>query len=101
MKLISKFNQVTRFLLCVIDIFSKYAWVVPLKVRKDITIVCAFQKHLDDSTRKLSKIWVEKGSKFCNSSFKKWFKDSDTERYSTQNEVKSIVDKRCIRTLKK
>ena len=52
MKLISKFNQVTRFLLCVIDIFSKYAWVVSLNDKKGITIVNGFQKILDNSTRK-------------------------------------------------
>ena len=52
MKLISNFNQVTRFLLCVIDIFSKYAWVVPLNDKKGITIVNGFQKILDNSTRK-------------------------------------------------
>ena len=49
MQLISKFNKGFRFLLCVIDIFSKYAWVVPLKDKKGITIVNAFQKMLDKS----------------------------------------------------
>ena len=44
MQLISKFNKGFRFLLCVIDIFSKYAWVVPLKDKKGITITNAFQK---------------------------------------------------------
>ena len=48
MQLLSKFNKGFRFLLCVIDIFSKYAWVIPLKDRKDISIVNAFQKILDD-----------------------------------------------------
>ena len=43
-KLISKFNKGSRFLLCIIDIFSKYAWVVPLKDKKGITITNAFQK---------------------------------------------------------
>ena len=38
MQLISKFNKGIRFLLCVIDIFSKYAWVFPLKDKKDLTI---------------------------------------------------------------
>ena len=56
MQLISKFNKGTRFLLCVIDIFSKYAWVVPLKDKKGITIVNAFQKILNNSTRKPNKI---------------------------------------------
>ena len=44
MKLIRKFNKGTRFLLCVIDIFSKYAWVVPLIDKKGITIVNAFKR---------------------------------------------------------
>ena len=70
MQLISKFNKGFRFLLCVIDIFSKYAWVVPLKDKKNVNN--AFQKILDDSARKLNKIWFDKGSEFYNSSFKKW-----------------------------
>ena len=68
-QIISKFNKGNRFLLCVIDIFSKYTWVVPLKDKKGATIVDAFQKLLKDSTRKPNKIWVDKGSKFCNSFF--------------------------------
>ena len=71
MQLISKFNKGFRFLLCVIDIFSKYAWVVPLKDKKGISIVNAFQKILKESDRKPNKIWVDKGSEFYNSSFKK------------------------------
>ena len=69
MQLISKFNKVFRFLSCVIDIFSKYAWAVPLKHKNGVSIVHAFQKILDDSNRKPSKIWVYKGSKFYNNSF--------------------------------
>ena len=49
MQLISKFNKGYRFLLCIIDIFSKYAWVVPLKDKKGISIVNAFQKILDNA----------------------------------------------------
>ena len=74
MQIISNFNQITRFLLCVIDIFSKYAWVAPLNDKKGITIVNGFQKILDNSTRKPNKIQVDKGSEFYNSSFKKWLK---------------------------
>ena len=55
-QLISKFNKGFRFSLCVIDIFSKYAWVVPVKDKKDASIVNAFQKILDDSKRKPNKI---------------------------------------------
>ena len=64
MDLISKFNKGFRFLLCVTDIFSKYAWVVPLKDKKGVSFVNAFQKILHDLTRKPSKIWVDKGSEF-------------------------------------
>ena len=71
MQLISKFNKGFRFLLCVIDIFSKYAWVVPLKDKKGVSIVNAFKKILKESNGKPNKIWVDKGSQFYNSSFKK------------------------------
>ena len=55
MQLINKFNKRFRFLLCVIDIFSKYAWVVPLKDKKGVSIVNAFQKILDKSGRNQTK----------------------------------------------
>ena len=76
MQLINKFNKGFRFLLCVIDIFIKYAWVIPLKVKKGLSIVNAFQKILDDSDRKPNKTWVDKGSEFYNNFFKKWLKDN-------------------------
>ena len=59
MQLISKFNKGIKFLLCVIDIFSKYPWVVPLQDKKGVTIVNTFQKILDSSKRKPNKIWVD------------------------------------------
>ena len=64
MQLLSKFDKGFRFLLCVIDIFSKYARVVPLKEKKHVSIVDAFQKILDESRRKPNKIWVDKGVNF-------------------------------------
>ena len=66
-----KFNKGFRFLLCAIDIYSKYAWVVPLKDKKCVSIVNAFQKILKESARKPHKKWVDKGSEFYNSHFKK------------------------------
>ena len=71
MQLLSKFNKGFRFLLCVIDIFSKYAWVIPLIDKKGISIVNTFQKLLKEPNRKPNKIWVDKGTEFYNSSFKK------------------------------
>ena len=70
MQLISKYNKGIRFLLCVVDLFSKYAWVVPLKFKKDITIINAFQSILDNSKRKPNKVWVDQGSEFYNKSYK-------------------------------
>ena len=100
MQLISKFNKGFRFLLCVIDIFSKYARVFPLKDKKGVSIANAFQKILDDSKRKPNKIWVDKGGEFYNNSFKKWLQDNDIAIYSTHNEGKSVASERFIRTLK-
>ena len=100
MQLISKFNKGFRFLLCVIDIFNKYALVVPLKDKKGISIVNAFQKILKESDKKPNKIWVDKGSEFYNNSFKKWLKDNDIEMYLIHKKEISVVPERFIRTLK-
>ena len=75
MHLISKFNKGFRFLLCAIDIFRKYAWVVSLKDKNGISIVNAFQSILKDSNRKLK-----------NNSFEKWLQDNDIVMYSTHYE---------------
>ena len=86
--------------MCVIDLFSKYALVVPFKDKKGISIVNAFQSILNKSRRKPNKIWVDKGSEFYNTSFKKWLQDNDIIMYSTNNEGKSVVAERFTRTLK-
>ena len=70
MQLISKFNKRFRFLLCVINIYSKYAWAIPLKDKKGIIITYALQNILEKLNHKPNKIWVEKGSKFYNRSMK-------------------------------
>ena len=100
MQLISKFIKGFRFLLCVIDIFSKYAWIVPLKDKKGISIVNAFQKILDKSGRKPNKIWIDKGSEFYNNFFQQWLKGNDSEMHSIHNEGKKVVAERFIRALK-
>ena len=100
MQLINKFNKGFRFLLCVIDIFRKYARVVPLKDKKGVSIFNPFQSILKSTYRKPDKIWVDKGSKFYNSYFRKWLKDNYIAMYSTHNEGKSVVAERFIRKLK-
>ena len=86
MQLRSRYNKGIRFLLCVIDIFSKHAWVVPLKDKKGVSIVAAFQSILKQSNRKPKKIWVDKGSEFYNGFFKKWLQNNHITMYSTHNE---------------
>ena len=100
MQLISKFNKGFKFLLCIIDIYSKYAWVVPLKDKKGISIVNAFQSILKKSNRKPNKIWVDKGGEFYNRSMKSWLEKNDIEMYSTHNEGKSVVAEGFIGTIK-
>ena len=100
MQLVSKFNKLFRFLLCINDIFSKYARVLPLKDKIDVTIVNAFQKILDDSKRKPNKIWVDQGSEFYNRSMKSWLDKDYIELYSTHHGGKSVVAEKFIRTLK-
>ena len=85
MKLISKYNKGIRYLLCAIDLFSKYAFAVPLKDKKGVSIVNALQKILNNSKRKPNKIWVDQGSEFYNNVFKKWLKDNNIEMYSYNN----------------
>ena len=98
MQSLSKYNKGIKYLLCEIDLFSKYAWVVPIKNKKGI--VDAFQKILKESNRKPNKIWVDKENEFYNNSFKRWLKGNDIEMYSKNNEGKSVIAERCIRTLK-
>ena len=90
MQLISKYNKGIRYLLCVSHLFSKYAWVVPLKDKKEFTIVSACQKFLKECNRKPNKMWVDQGSEFCNSHFKKWLKGNDIERF-----IRTLKNKIC------
>ena len=63
MQSLSKYNKGIKYLLCAIDLFSKYAWIVPLKEKRGITIVNAFQKIISKG-RKPNKIWVNQDGEF-------------------------------------
>ena len=69
--------------MCVIDIFSKYAWVVHLKDKKGYTIIGGFPKILDESGRKLNKIWVDEGTEFYNKWLKSRLEKNDIEMYAS------------------
>ena len=107
MQSLSKYNKGIKYLLCAIDLFSKYAWVIPIKDKKETSIVSAFQKTISEGSeaqskgqRKPNKIWVDQDSNFYNNSFKDFLKINNIEMYSIYNEEKSVVTERFIRTLK-
>ena len=100
MQSFSKKNKAIKYLLCAIDLFSKYAFVVSLKDKKGISIVNAFNKIIKQCNRKPNKIWVDQGGGFYNHVFKKWLSGNDIIMYSTFMEGKSVVAERFIRTLK-
>ena len=100
MQSLSRQNKGIKYLLCAIDLYSKYAFVIPLKDKKGISIVNTFNKIIKQSNRKPNKIWVDQGGEFYNNVFKKWLSDNDIIMYSTYNEGKSVVAERFIRTLK-
>ena len=100
MQLISKYNKGTRYLLCVIDVFTKYIWVVLLKYKKSVTITNPFDSIFKKCDTKLDKVRTNQGSEFYNKSFKKMSQDNDIKMYSTFSEGKSVVAEKFIRTLK-
>ena len=98
MSSLSKYNKGIKYLLCAIELFSKYAFVVPLKDKKGASIVNAFQKIISKG-RKPNKLWVGQGSKFYNNYFKDFLKINNIEMYSIYNEEKSVLAERFIRAL--
>ena len=100
MQSLSRKNKGINYLLCAIDLYSKYAFVIPLKDKKGMSFVNAFNKIIKQSGKKTNKIWVDQGGEFYNNVFKKWLSDNDIIMYSTYNEGKSVVAERFTRTLK-
>ena len=108
MQSLSKYNRGIKYLLCAIDLVSKYAWVAPLKEKRGISIVNAFQKTISKSgeaeskgRRKPNKIWFDQRDEFYNNLFKRFLIINNIEMYSTYNEGKSAVAERFITALKK
>ena len=97
---LSKYNNGIKYLLCGIDLFSKYAWVIPVKDKKGTSIVNIFKKLISEGRRNPNKIWVDQGSELYNNAFKDFLKIYNIEMYSTYNEGKSFVAERFIRNLK-
>ena len=87
-------------MLNVIDVFSKFAWSVPLKDKTGLTVLNALKEIIKHSQRKPAHIWVDKGKEFYNKHFDEWLKENNIVRYSTYGEHKSAVVERFNRTLK-
>ena len=100
MQSLSRKNKGIKYLLCVKDLYSKYGFVIPLKDKKGISFVNAFNKIIKQSNRKPNKIWVDQVGEFYNNVFEKWLSDNNIIMYSTYNEGKSVVAERFIRILK-
>ena len=100
MQSLSRKNRDIKCLLCAIDLFSKYVLVIPLKNKKGISIVNAFNKIINQSNRKPNKLWLDQRGEFYNNVFEKWLSDDNIIMYSTYNEGKSVVAERFIRTFK-
>ena len=96
----SRENKGYKYLLNVIDVFSKYAWSLPIKDKTGKTITDTFQKLVKTSGRKPKMLWVDQGTEFYNRVFRSWLKDRDIEMYSVHNEGKAVVVERFNRTLK-
>ena len=86
--------------LCVFISIQIIGWIIRLKDKKSITISNAFQKMLQESNCKPSKIWVDKGSEFYNRLMKSLLQDNGIELYSAHNEGKFVITEIFIRTLK-
>ena len=103
MQSLSKYNKGIKYLFCVTDLFSNIAWVIPIKDKKETSIVDAFKKIISTelhSKCKWNKIWVDQGSECYNKSFKDFLKINNIEISSTYNEGKSVVAEWFLRTLK-
>ena len=98
MQSLSRKNKGIKYLLCAIDLYSKF--VTLLGNKKGISVTNGFNKIIKQSNRKPNKRWVDQGRELYNNVFKKWLPDNNIIMYSTYNEGKSIVAERFIRTLK-
>ena len=102
---LSKYNNNYKYILTVIDIFTKYAWAIQLKSKSGLSITNVFKIVLSDypqggsGHRKPEKLWVDRGSEFYNKKFKSLLKEYETKLYSTYSDLKAVFIERFNRTL--
>ena len=100
MQKFSKWNKGIKYLLMVIDVFSKCGWIKPLNDKKTESLSKAFNEIFKKSKRKPQMLWTDKGSEFISKHFKEFLNKSRIKMYHTKNEEKSTVIERWNRTKK-
>ena len=98
MQKLSKWNKGYKYLLMVLDLFSKYGWIVPLKTKTGLEVSKAFESIFKKGKPK--KLWVDKGKEYYNKNMLDLLAKNNIEIYSTENEEKSSVCERWNRTIK-
>ena len=93
-------NKNVKYSLCVIDVFTKYAWIKPLKYKKDKTVFNAFIKIVNESNCKPTKVWVDQERESSNKLMQEWLDNNDILMYSTYNEGKTLIAERFIKISK-
>ena len=96
----SSFNGGIKYLLCVIDIFTKDAWVKLLKNKTAKTVLQGFVEILNEPNRNSKKLWIDQGRQFYNSFIQIWLDDNVILMYRVDTEGKSVVVERFIKTLR-
>ena len=96
---LAKYNRGIRYLLTVLDVLSKYAWVQPLKVKTGVALVKAFDKILKQG-RQPNRLQTDRGTEFYNHTFQRWVKDHGMDHFSTEGDAKASVVERFNHTLK-
>ena len=100
MESFSSKNKNVKYLLCVIDVFTNYAWVKPSKDKKSKPVLNAFIEIVNESNRKPNKLWVDQGKEFYNKLMQESLDNNGILMYSTHNEVNSVIAEKFIKTLK-
>ncbi len=97
---VARENNGYKYTLNIVDVFSKFAWCIPLKSKSANDVLEAFKSVFEDSQRKPNLIWVDKGSEFYNKYLIHYLKRLNISLYSTYSESKSVVVERFNRTIK-
>lgn len=101
MQSLSRLNKGFRYILTVIDCFSKFGWCIPIKKKNPSEIMTGFQKILDRCHYKPYRLHTDKGGEFVNTRVKQFLKEKDIAHYLTTDPVtKASICERFIRTMK-